>query len=280
MLELGRSQMAKGLTRLLNRAADRTNASLIEAGSAKAKAPQSPPDNSRHMLRLIRQAQEAERRRVARELHDSVNQILSSVQFRLQAMEEKLSSQDESTWREALKAKALLEKAMQEVRRISHNLRPSELDDLGLEAALRSLCREFADRTGIAVSVTLAALPKNLGGEVELNLYRIIQEALTNIEKHAGARKVEVLLVHTASYLETTIRDDGRGFDPDLNQPKPNKTGMGFVDMRERAASLGGTCIWQSAPREGTQIILRVPLEFSGVADEERKAEKNSVAAH
>ena len=270
--------MAKGLTRLSNRAADGPK-SVLQAAANKPRSPRHLSDHSRDLLRLILQAQEAERRRVARELHDSVNQILSSVQFRLQVMEEKLAGQDESNWREALKAKALLEKAMQEVRRISHNLRPSELDDLGLEPAVRSLCREFSDRTGMAIAVSARDLPRNLGNDVELNLYRIIQEALTNIEKHAGARKVEVILAQKDSCLEATIRDDGRGFALAQTQAnKPNKPGMGLVDMRERAAFLGGACTWQSAPRQGAEIRVQIPLP-PAKSDEKRKADKNSVAA-
>ena len=169
---------------------------------------------TRELPQLIRAAQEAERRRVARDLHDSVNQILAAVKFRLQSVEGKLVDQDESILREVLKAEAHLEKAMQEVRRISRNLRPSELDDLGLGPALRTLCGEFGERTGLEVELSINHLPPSLPVAIELHLYRIIQEALGNVEKHARAAHVSVKFARTATMLRTVIRDDGRGFNP------------------------------------------------------------------
>ena len=216
----------------------------------------------RHLPKLIREAQESERRRVARELHDSVIQILSSVKFRLQAIEEKLSTTDEATWRDTLKAKAALEKAIGEVRRISRNLRPSELDDLGLAPALRSLCSEFGERTGMDVSLTMNRLPQAIPDDIELNLYRIIQEALGNIEKHSRATHVSLRLARQASKLCAAIADNGCGFDPLAPRSRRNKTGgMGLVDMRERAALLGGHCQLRSVPGEGTEILVEMPLK-------------------
>ncbi len=146
----------------------------------------------RSLPRLIREAQETERRRVARELHDSVNQMLASAKFRIEVVEEKLQARNPVAWRETLKTKALLERAMNEVRRISRNLRPSELDDLGLVPAVRSLCREFSERTGLPVELDLKELPDQFSKATELDLYRILQEALNNIEKHARATRVSL----------------------------------------------------------------------------------------
>ncbi len=216
----------------------------------------------RRLPTLIREAQEAERRRVARELHDSVIQILSSVNFRLQAIEEKLATSDEATWRDTLKAKAHLEKAIGEVRRISRNLRPSELDDLGLAPALRSLCSEFGERTGMAVNLTINRLPQAIPDDIELNLYRIIQEALGNIEKHSRATQVSLRLARQASKLCAAIADNGCGFDPLAPRSRRHKTGgMGLVDMRERAALRGGHCQLRSTPGTGTEILVEMPLK-------------------
>ena len=219
-------------------------------------------ESLRELPRLIREAQETERRRVARDLHDSVNQILSSVKFRIQSVEEKLLDHDEAAWKEATKAKSLLEKAMQEVRRISRNLRPSELDDLGLAAALRSLCGEFSERTGVVIELATARLPQNVPGEIELNLYRIIQEALNNIEKHSRATDVTLRLAREGSFLRATIRDNGRGFDPLLTHHRAGKKnhGMGLVDIKERAAFVGGHCAVQSVPGRGTELAIAIPL--------------------
>jgi two-component system sensor histidine kinase UhpB len=216
----------------------------------------------RALPRLILEAQEVERRRVARELHDSVNQVLGSVKFRLQCVEEQLLHRDEQARQATLKAKTFLEKAIHEVRRISRNLRPSELDDLGLVPAVRSLCEEFSERTGIAVEPVFTRVPKDLAGEVKLNLYRIIQESLANIERHAQASRVTLRLHRRKSLLQVSIQDNGRGFDPPqiTKARHPARPGMGLVDMKERATLLGGTLVVTSAPSQGAQIIVEAPL--------------------
>lgn len=225
---------------------------------AAAQARAAAEAATRALPRLIREAQEAERRRVARDLHDSVNQILSAVKFRLTVVEEKLPPQGEAAdaRREVGRARADLDKAIEEVRCISRNLRPSELDDLGLAAAVRSLGREFGERTGLTLDLQAGTLPGGLPPEVELSLYRILQEALGNIERHAAARRVEVRLEQAPATgaLHLRIRDDGRGFDPAAARP-----GMGLVDMRERAEFHGGRCLLRSAPGQGTEIEVEIP---------------------
>jgi two-component system sensor histidine kinase UhpB len=217
----------------------------------------------RELPKLIREAQESERRRVARELHDSVNQILSAVKFRLQTVEDRLEQSDESAWRESLKAKAHLDRAMQEVRRISRNLRPSELDDLGLVPAARTLCSEFGERTGIQLDFSSARVPEQLGQDTELNTYRILQEALGNIEKHARARHAKVELTRHGSHLRLLIQDNGDGFAAGARtKPRAAGHGMGLVDMRERATSVGGTFAVTSAPGRGTEILVEIPIPF------------------
>jgi two-component system sensor histidine kinase UhpB len=227
----------------------------------------------RSLPRLILEAQELERRRVARELHDSVNQVLSSVKFRIASIEEKLLERDESIWRDALKAKFLLEKAIEEVIRISRNLRPSELDDLGLPAAVRSLCDEFAERTGLDLHKSIQRLPAQCAQDIELNLYRIIQESFNNIEKHARATRVDLSLGKEGSLLRAVIRDNGQGFDPHLLQAhKPAKNSMGLVDMQERAVFLGGTCTVTSVLGRGTEVAVSVP--YSGETHPKNREKK------
>jgi two-component system sensor histidine kinase UhpB len=215
----------------------------------------------RSLPRLIVEAQESERRRVARELHDSVNQVLASVKFRLALMEETLFQKDENCWRETLKTKALLEKAISEVIRISQNLRPSELDDLGLAAAVRTLCHDFADRTRVVIHPTFHQLPGSFDKETELNVYRIIQEALSNVEKHAQATRVDLRLAREGGLLKVAICDNGLGFEPAAPRARqPGGTGMGLVDMQERAAFGGGRLTLRSAPGQGTEIVVSMPL--------------------
>ncbi|MEY2410193.1 MAG: hypothetical protein QOF48_2863 [Verrucomicrobiota bacterium] len=215
---------------------------------------------SRELPRLIRDAQETERRRVARELHDSVNQILSAVKFRLQSVEEKLAPRENAAWRDVLKAQAHLEKAMQEVRRISRNLRPSELDDLGLVPAVRSLAEEFAERSHVKVHLAFTNLPEKLPVDTELNLYRIFQESLGNIERHSRATEVRIELSRDGSRLRASIRDNGKGFDPQRTRAEGERPGMGLVDIRERAEFVGGRCTLVSAPGKGTEIVIEMPL--------------------
>lgn len=218
----------------------------------------------RELPRLIREAQEVERRRVARELHDSVNQILSAVKFRIQTVEDRLEKTDETAWRESLKAKAHLDRAMQEVRRISRNLRPSELDDLGLVPAARTLCAEFSERTGIALDFASNRIPDHLGKDTELNTYRILQEALGNIEKHAAARRATVEFSRQNGHLRLAIHDDGQGFSEHQRaQPRLTGHGMGLVDMRERATSVGGSFAVHSAPGQGTEILVEIPIPLA-----------------
>ena len=216
----------------------------------------------RELPRLIREAQEVERRRVARELHDSVNQILSAVKFRIQTIEDRIEKTDENAWRESLKAKAHLDRAMQEVRRISRNLRPSELDDLGLVPAARSLCSEFAERTEIQVEFSTSQVPEHLAKDTELNFYRILQEALGNIEKHAGAQRVWVEFSRRAGFVRLLIRDDGSGFNTAKVKPRENGHGMGLVDMKERAGSVCGCFTLTSCPGNGTEIIVEMPVQL------------------
>ena len=216
----------------------------------------------RELPRLIREAQEVERRRVARELHDSVNQILSAVKFRIQTIEERIEKTDESAWRESLKAKAHLDRAMQEVRRISRNLRPSELDDLGLVPAARTLCSEFGERTGIKVAFSASHVPEQLAKDTELNFYRILQEGLGNIEKHAGAQNVEVEFSRRGGSLRLVIRDDGAGFSPGRVKPRTSGHGMGLVDMKERAGSVCGSFLLISSPGNGTEIVVEMPVQL------------------
>lgn len=214
----------------------------------------------REISKKILQAQEQERQRVARELHDGVNQILSSSSYRLNYLEQQISAHDISLGQKVLQAKELVEKAMSEVRLISRNLRPSELDDLGLNSALRTLCNDFKDRTGIKIKVSSEDFARNLSPNVEMTIYRIAQEALNNIEKHAHATAVRLSLkADEDAFITLKIRDNGFGFDPDTVR-KSAKGGWGLDNMRERASLYHGKVTLLSAPQKGTEVILTIPV--------------------
>jgi two-component system NarL family sensor kinase len=219
-------------------------------------------DLTRGISKRIIEAQESERRRVSRELHDSVNQILASVKFRIESLEEQLPEKYKNIQREARKTRLLLNKVMSEIRRISRNLRPSELDDLGLGSAVRSLADEFSERTKIATVVKDGWPKKALSPEVKLTLYRIIQESLTNVEKHAKAKRVRIGCAETEREIICTIEDNGLGIrTDDHGKTKIKGGGLGLLDMRERLSFIGGTLKISSTPRRGTVVTIHIPLE-------------------
>jgi signal transduction histidine kinase len=210
--------------------------------------------------RLV-QAQEAERGRVALELHDHITQLLCAILVRSQTLAEKLSARDGPSKREAVKLREMLGQTAEEVERISRNLRPSILDELGLVAVLRDTSTEFAERTGVSVKLAYVQLTARLPADTELTLYRILQEALKNVEKHARARHVAVRLTQRGDFVQLAINDDGIGFDSDHRPPRRRgKDGLGLLSMRERATYVGGALKVKSAPGEGTTIRAEIPL--------------------
>jgi len=216
----------------------------------------------RQLPRLVIEAQEAERQRVARDLHDSVNQIIASAKLRLRHAEKTVAPHSVAAREMLARCGRLLVRALEENRRIAHNLRPSELDQLGLAAACRSLCQELQERTGLVVKCKVSRLLGRLGPAVELNLFRIVQEALYNVEKHARAKKVQVWLAAENHSMVAKIQDDGRGWRarrPSSSEAK--RGGLGLRNMSERAASLGGTIQIKTAPNRGTLVTVRLPFK-------------------
>ncbi len=215
----------------------------------------------RALAHRVVQVQEEERARIAVELHDRVTQLLCAGLFRSRALAGDLPARGGPAKREAMKLCELLGQAAGEVERISHNLRPSVLEQLGLVEVLRVTCSEFAHRTGLAVKLSCDQLPPRLSADIELALYRILQEALGNAEQHARARHVTVRLRQAAAFIQLAINDDGIGFDPDHHPPRhKGKGGLGLLGMRERAVYVGGAFKVESSRRAGTKIEVRIPL--------------------
>ena len=210
--------------------------------------------------RLV-QVQEAERGRVALELHDRITQLLCGLVVRCQTLSDKLSLRDKPLKKEATKLRQMLGETAEEVERISRNLRPSVLNELGLVAVLRDASTEFAARTGVVLKLVCVSLTERLPADVELALYRILQEALKNVEKHAGARNVTVCLTKQVGLVQLVINDDGMGFNPDRYPAKQKgQRGLGLLSMRERASSVGGSLKIKSKECAGTEIEIRIPL--------------------
>jgi len=206
----------------------------------------------------ILRAEEAERRRIARELHDETGQVLTAIRLELGLLARQVEGNVPA--REALdRALSLTGRALETIRATVRGLRPAALDDLGLVPAVESLAEEFSGRTGIAVDCD--AKPNgDLPPEVEVALYRIFQEALTNVARHAEAKHVRASLQRDDREVVLVVEDDGRGFDPS-KVAKAGDARAGLAGMRERLLGLGGRLDVKSAPGQGVRLEARMPLE-------------------
>jgi signal transduction histidine kinase len=209
---------------------------------------------TRDALRRVVQAQELERRRLARELHDETGQALTSILLGLKPLEEALADHPARAALAELREHVVV--ALQDVRRLAVELRPAVLDDFGLVAALERLTESFAEQTGIRIDFHSALGESRLPGEVETALYRVVQESLTNIVKHANARSVSISVARRDSAIAAVIEDDGAGFD----QRAVREGGVGLLGMRERLALLDGRVEIESRPGTGTTLVAEVPL--------------------
>ena len=225
----------------------------------------------RALTHRVVQVQESERARVALELHDHITQLLCVVLLRSRALAGHISARDGTAREEAKKLREELGQAAEEVERISRNLRPGVLEQLGLVVVLRSAGAEFADRTGVPVKVECVALPARLPADIELALYRVLQDALRNVEQHARAGHVTVGLTRPGDFVQLSINDDGIGFDPDDHSAEPETDrGLGLLSMGERAAYVGGTLAVRSAPGNGTTVRARIPFTAGGAGASRR----------
>lgn len=203
--------------------------------------------------KLIR-AQEAERRAVARELHDDFGQVLTAIKLNLQKRE---GDTEDSI--------ALVDGAIARVRELAQDLRPPLLDDLGLESSLRSYVEREASRAGLEIALDLASLAARPSAEVEITCFRVAQEALTNVIRHAQARRVEVRLRPEGNELLLEVRDDGTGFDVAKGRKRAlGGASQGLLNMQERVALAGGALQIESAAGRGTTVSARLPLTGGG----------------
>ena len=208
---------------------------------------------ARDTVRRVVAAQEEERRRLALELHDETGQALTSILLGLKAIGGAETKEDAQ--RAEADVRGLVVQALQDVRALAVELRPSALDDFGLGPAVERLAQTFGERSGISTTVE-THLDDRLPPELETTLYRVVQEALSNVVKHAGAERVSIVLAQRGSGVAATIDDDGQGFDESLIRPDA----LGLTGMRERLALVGGTLEIESAPGSGTTVAARVPV--------------------
>jgi len=208
---------------------------------------------ARDALRRVVAAQEMERRRLARELHDETGQALTSILLGLKAVED---AKDGDALRHASASlRALVVATLQDVRRLAVELRPKALDDFGLQPALERLVETFGAQTGIEVQLESQLGDVRLPEVIETTLYRIVQEALTNVVKHARATTVSILLVRRSDRVTVLIEDDGGGFIP----AEPRADGLGLLGMRERVELIGGRLKIESSHESGTTVAVEVP---------------------
>jgi signal transduction histidine kinase len=205
-------------------------------------------DEQRQVLvRRLLGATEDERRRLARELHDEIAQLLTVIQLSLHRVDVHTPEME--------RAKGLLVKTQEDIHRIIHDLRPSLLDDLGLREAMQSYADDHLVREGVQASLEIEdGLPSR--PEIETTLFRIYQELVTNVLRHAEAEHVSIEVYQRDGKLICALEDDGRGFDPEAKSD-----GAGITGMRERAALVNGTVTFDSDPGGGTHVVVEIPLQ-------------------
>jgi len=206
-------------------------------------------------LRHLNELLEQEARRLARELHDEASQLLAAAHLALEEAAQDLPGHQERLGR----VKEILVQVEGQLRRISHELRPAMLDDLGLGPAIRFLADGVSKRSGVAIVAEVLA-QERFPPDIELALYRIVQESLTNAAKHSRARSVHVKILHEEDSIVCRIQDDGEGFNSSAVVVGRGGRGLGLTGMRERANSLGGTLEIKSSGEKGTLILVRLPL--------------------
>jgi signal transduction histidine kinase len=215
------------------------------------------------LLRQVVNAQEAERQRIARDLHDATGQALTALGLGLRGISASVKDGDEAV-RGLRQLETLTANSLDELRHLISDLRPPHLDDLGLSAAIRWYAKELQARADLEVQTEIAGEPADVPPPVRLAVFRIAQEALTNVLKHSQARRAWVLLSYRDGQVHLQVRDDGCGFD--MAARAQTRPAWGLLGMQERAALLGGRVMVQSQPGSGTQIEVEIPYRNAEAA--------------
>lgn len=214
----------------------------------------------KRLVRRLVSAQEEERQRISRELHDEAGQALTALKISLELIRADLSAELQPFRHRLGEASVLVDRTLEQIHWISQGLRPPILDAIGLNQALESYCRDFTQRTRLSVDYHGLELAE-LSGVVSISIYRFLQEALTNVAKHARAKRVQVMLLNGADTLKLIVEDDGQGFDPNAGIPSIGKpAGLGLIGLRERFEFLGGQLKIESHPGLGARLVASIPL--------------------
>ena len=228
----------------------------------------------RQLLRRLSAAQDDVQARIARELHDQVGQTVTGLSLGLKGLENSLPEPENGPMRERIAwLQQLTGDIGRDLHRVAADLRPTALDDLGLFRAIAAYVNDWSERHGIAVDVETASVDKDgLPPEAESTVYRVVQEALNNVLKHAAANHVSLVLESRSGELRVVIEDNGKGFDPASVQAaaaatRPSERRLGLSGMRERLALVGGSLQIETEPEDGTSLFIRIPLEHPAVPD-------------
>ena len=214
----------------------------------------------RHLSRQVLRAQEEERKRISRELHDVIAQSLAGINVQLASLKKSANINTKALDRNVARTQAVVQQALDIVHRFARELRPTVLDDLGLIPALQAFMKTFRAETGIHVSLSAFAAVDQINGDNRTVLYRVAQEALTNIARHAHASRVEVSIQKLDGAVGLTIHDDGKGFQTDRTSDNKQSERLGLIGMRERLEMVRGSFDIRSAPGKGTTVRAQVPI--------------------
>jgi two-component system CheB/CheR fusion protein len=237
---------------------DVTEARLAETAMHQSEILRQSQERLRTLTAGLVEAQEDERRRISRELHDDISQRLAALSIQAAVLHQTRGLSLDELRCKLGELQKQMEALSEDLRRTARNLHPFTLTHLGLGEALRSYCAELSNLPRFKVRFTTRALPATIPPGVALCVYRVVQEALGNVNKHSGAAHAEVSISGTNNALRVAIQDDGRGFDLDDAKGK----GLGLISMEERVRHLGGTFSISPTPGDGTRIEIRIPLEI------------------
>jgi signal transduction histidine kinase len=231
---------------------------IIELQKARLEEAQQKEALKGELYRRIVDAQEAERQRIARDLHDETGQALTAIGMGLRGLSTSLRNNQspEQTTSILKNLESLTADSLKELQRLIADLRPSHLDDLGLPATIRWYVNEVAERSNLEIKVKISGEERTICPEYSTSIFRILQEALTNITKHANATRVQIVIIFESEEVHVVVEDNGRGFD--ANRSK-EKVSWGLIGMQERATLLGGQFHLHTAPGEGTMIEIVIP---------------------
>ena len=216
----------------------------------------------RHLSHGILQAQEEERKRISRELHDEISQTLVGINIHLETLTHEASINPKGFSRKIIQTQRLVEKSVSIVHEFARELRPSALDDLGLIATLHTFMKDFKERTGIHVDFTTIARVDQLDPSCRTVIYRVVQEALCNVDRHAQASLVKVSIRKIAATVLVEITDDGKSFEVERVLHSKRGKSLGLIGMRERVEMVGGDLSIESKPGQGTTIRARIPFGY------------------